>query len=503
MSTGDLSPSANQSHTPPTEFAHTPLDYCAPSIRLLRIQASKSSDGFIQCQMRHASTTSIYFCLSYVWGADDSCQWILVNGQRFRIRQNLYNFLEEAVQQPQLQPHWFWIDAICIDQINSDERNHQVNQMGAIFAGAVQVVAWLGTEKQIVTFLETSRTLKKKAEIRRKELKKRMQRAGVTEENMGAILSASDKKSYRKDRGIVETNIDGFRHFCYADYWDRAWITQEVALARHITFMAGKASLVAKSISFEYQQFCQLRVAALDPRTTQELRGRSLIYLMDRFKSRKSGIARDRVFSLLSLCGEGSDVLVDYNATDLQVAENILNCCKRSFCLCSIGIVAFVLRVQTQLTTSQYVLRSPLDFARITLPVTMDLTEFGEDSATRPVLHKPSRFYGSTMTLDVRSLCPLYHGRIELSSGWMRTNFSIHYANGFCYAEGKWSLSVPERCHIDLSSDQQSCTATFSLEFLYEIVQCNRSLKPCCERITCEGTTSAWPPSMPALTVCD
>jgi hypothetical protein len=509
MEDGGLALSAN--HDPtfsaglPTNFTHTPLDYCAPSIRLVLIQATKSSEGLIQCILRYASTASTYLCLSYVWGADDCGQWILVNGQRFWIRQNLYDFFSVARQQPQWQSRWIWIDALCIDQSNAIERNHQVKQMGDIFAGAVKVVAWLGTQKEIITFLKNSKRWKATVEAARKNLGERKKRAEIIEEKTCAILSSSDDEedigyrgSAQYNGGGMQANADGFRYFCYTDYWDRAWITQEVALARQLTFMAGKASLRATSISFAYEQFCQLRVAALDPRTTPELRGRSLIYLMERFKFKKSGVVRDRVFSLLSLCGDGSDVLVDYDVTDLQVAENVLESCKRSFCLCSIDIVAFVLRVQSQLPFSQYVLTSRKDYARITLSVTMDYFYFNYDRESPPVLYETTR-YTSLVILKVRSLCRSYGGRIRVSNDSWRTNPSVKYEAE--YDHGSWDIHIPEGCQIDISSDQESCTASFSLEFLCKIVQLDRSWRGCCERVTCEGTTSAWPSSEAVLSL--
>lgn len=38
----------------------------------------------------------------------------------------------------------FWIDAICIDQNNTIERNHQVELMGQIYRNASRVRVWLG-----------------------------------------------------------------------------------------------------------------------------------------------------------------------------------------------------------------------------------------------------------------------------------------------------------------------------------------------------------------------
>lgn len=40
-----------------------------------------------------------------------------------------------------------WIDAVCIDQTNLLERNHQVGMMGDVYRNAMQVRAWLGLER--------------------------------------------------------------------------------------------------------------------------------------------------------------------------------------------------------------------------------------------------------------------------------------------------------------------------------------------------------------------
>jgi hypothetical protein len=50
-----------------------------------------------------------------------------------------------------------WIDALCIDQENVIERNHQVQQMGEIFSRASNVLAWLGSNRTIeIYFAEVS-----------------------------------------------------------------------------------------------------------------------------------------------------------------------------------------------------------------------------------------------------------------------------------------------------------------------------------------------------------
>jgi hypothetical protein len=174
------------------EFLYQALDRSKASIRLVRIHPELSPDGRIQCNIRHATIESSYFCLSYVWGETEDGEWIYLNGKRRWVRDNLWLFLSFARHKQQIP--WFWIDALCIDQTDVHERNHQVQQMGLIYTRADEVISWFGARTDIAMYLAAS--------------------AGVGGDSIG------------------------LHALCNSDYWDRAWITQEVTLARHITLMA-------------------------------------------------------------------------------------------------------------------------------------------------------------------------------------------------------------------------------------------------------------------------
>lgn len=45
-----------------------------------------------------------------------------------------------------MEPTLFWIDAICIDQSNVHEHNHQVDLLKDIYTKATGVYLWLGLE---------------------------------------------------------------------------------------------------------------------------------------------------------------------------------------------------------------------------------------------------------------------------------------------------------------------------------------------------------------------
>jgi hypothetical protein len=44
-------------------------------------------------------------------------------------------------------PRYLWIDAISIDQVNMDEKSHQVNQMGDIYRTSRRTLIWLRSSK--------------------------------------------------------------------------------------------------------------------------------------------------------------------------------------------------------------------------------------------------------------------------------------------------------------------------------------------------------------------
>jgi hypothetical protein len=134
---------------PRRDFVYSPLNNQAPSIRLIRILEDLSSDGCIQCEVRHASTASTYVCLSYVWGEPEEGQWILLNDQRHWVRDNLGLFLQCARLVTNVQREWLWIDALSIDQDNNTERSHQVQQMGQIYRNAARVISWFGMDADI------------------------------------------------------------------------------------------------------------------------------------------------------------------------------------------------------------------------------------------------------------------------------------------------------------------------------------------------------------------
>jgi hypothetical protein len=80
-----------------------------------------------------------FFVLSYCWGSDDRCCEILINdGERLGITQELENAIRH------LTVSIIWIDQICIDQTNLQEKAAQIPLMARIYREATEVIIWLG-----------------------------------------------------------------------------------------------------------------------------------------------------------------------------------------------------------------------------------------------------------------------------------------------------------------------------------------------------------------------
>jgi hypothetical protein len=120
------------------------------NIRLLRLLPNEDKDAPLYCELRNYSLQRsslrihLYEALSYVWGDPDNTLSICVDKNQFQVTVNLYSALSR------LRDHSFeriiWVDAICINQSNVEERKQQVQLMAKIYSNAHRVIVWLGEQ---------------------------------------------------------------------------------------------------------------------------------------------------------------------------------------------------------------------------------------------------------------------------------------------------------------------------------------------------------------------
>lgn len=132
--------------SPPLLYQHTPLGH-ENSIRLLELFPGRPGTP-LRCRVfeKVRTHTLDYEALSYTWGAPvfpDSISVDTSSGDCvFPITHNLFEALQ-ALRWTR-RSRLLWIDAICIDQSNTQEKGHQVTNMGNVFRDATSVTVWLG-----------------------------------------------------------------------------------------------------------------------------------------------------------------------------------------------------------------------------------------------------------------------------------------------------------------------------------------------------------------------
>ncbi|KAI1470718.1 HET-domain-containing protein [Daldinia caldariorum] len=116
-------------------------------IRLLRILPRTETDD-IECLLHQIPIEEAgdFHSLSYVWGdVTDRCTITLEN-QPFEVTRSLFEALDQLRECPpdfDSLEEYFWIDAICINQEDIDERSQQVQRMIDIYNGSHTII-WLG-----------------------------------------------------------------------------------------------------------------------------------------------------------------------------------------------------------------------------------------------------------------------------------------------------------------------------------------------------------------------
>jgi hypothetical protein len=259
----------------PSASVHYPNQLVTGEIRLLRVCAEKSVVDYqgmklasftlervrlpkqtISGSPKSSTTTEaclspFFTALSYVWGSEENKLRILVNGAVFEITQNLFVAIHGLRTEILKQP--IWIDAICINQGDSVEKGYQLNQMTEVYRQARKVIVWLGPGDE-----ESNLALKRGYTIGRKFLKCEIQPSNPSQEALEHEPQHQLEEIYNLENAShaleslisevadMATSKDPAKHFparafvtlTYRNWFERAWVLQEVTVAEGYTVVA-------------------------------------------------------------------------------------------------------------------------------------------------------------------------------------------------------------------------------------------------------------------------
>ncbi|KAK3338243.1 heterokaryon incompatibility protein-domain-containing protein [Neurospora tetraspora] len=274
-------------------------------VRLLQLLPHENEDTAIHCRLfcttLDSKGTRPYEALSYVWGSEANPCSIFINGCAFTVRENLYAALlhlrDHSIQRT------IWIDAICINQGDNEERGHQVQSMAKIYAKASRVIVWLG--KEAAGSDQALEEIRIAAELSKRRLY-----------NKGGILTLLERP-----------------------WFQRIWVLQEVAAARHILIKCAlnlsnelPADLWAQILSVTYL----IRGAIFRPKyvyaTSQadnfSLNIRPLGELIEMYHTREATDRLDKVYALLGMSSDNptaAGLFADYNISWKQLFNKLIH----------------------------------------------------------------------------------------------------------------------------------------------------------------------------------
>ncbi|PMD32055.1 HET-domain-containing protein [Hyaloscypha variabilis F] len=206
-------------------YQHGPLEH-PDSIRLLHLLPGLFEDE-IQVELREVTLSQQprYEALSYVWGSPTADDPISCHGEELFVTANCVAAMRRL-------RHWrkhrvLWIDAICINQNSTNERNHQVRLMGNVYSKATRAIIWLGEEMEnsdsVMSFLIGYDRI-----LRQKWLRP------VRDSLLGFKLK---KLSNIESSSLSQYHI--FDTICDNPWFHRKWTVQEYALSRDSYFQFG------------------------------------------------------------------------------------------------------------------------------------------------------------------------------------------------------------------------------------------------------------------------
>jgi hypothetical protein len=288
-------------------------------IRLVVLYAGHKIDDLV-CDIIHCNLLDkpVYEAVSYTWASLDGdstlSRYVSCRGKKIVVTRNCESMLRTLRKQGGNRT--IWVDAMCIDQENTGERNHQVKLMATIYSNASQVLAYLGPGSQSAS----------------------VSLNWVMEYLEGNVNKVSSTRSYHD----VTT-------FLRIPYFDRVWVRasirdmlktstdviplqvlQEIALAKMVTLIAGDKStrwtadtvskLLGLCTSLEIQPPSVLRwLPASQPDSND------LLDVLQRSRNCSATDIRDKVFALLGLVKqEISDAItVDYSRAAIDIFNDI------------------------------------------------------------------------------------------------------------------------------------------------------------------------------------
>ncbi|KAH8680633.1 heterokaryon incompatibility protein-domain-containing protein [Xylariales sp. PMI_506] len=182
----------------------------AASTRILEIQPCYEQDGALRCHLRELNIESDPFfeALSYTWGKPEFTEQLIIDEEfEIKITPNLRDALLRF--RSRLDVRRLWVDAVCINQQDDQDKAKQIPLMTQIYRRCSGVLVWLGNDSD-----------------------------GLL--SMDSINAHSRRIGYEDDDEDIQREIESLVRL---PWFGRRWIVQEVVLNQNVTLFCSGSEI--------------------------------------------------------------------------------------------------------------------------------------------------------------------------------------------------------------------------------------------------------------------
>jgi hypothetical protein len=343
----DFAPNIGSGSQPPKTFVYQKLDPDPneDSIRLVLIESSTNIDDPLLCSLIHVKFAEKrrYKALSYMWGTEAVKQKIFLDGAEFYIGQNLWDALHYLRGLGNQMP--FWIDAICINQLDVPERNKQLAMMKWIYFRADTVVIWLGRKysKYQTRIKSTARDIDLQGTNHDEPQKWRI--AGDATVEPGETSEAVSV-GLNKEGGVSASDEERemVMKLCTDGYWDRLWIIQEIGRAHQKEVCFGNLAMGWNAfieLATLHNSSCEgpLRLNRL---LQEKYSGsHTLRKLLEDHRKALCKEPRDKIYGLVGLAADAIGFPMDYEKSLIDIWKDAMEFMNRRGLLPMSDVIPF------------------------------------------------------------------------------------------------------------------------------------------------------------------
>ncbi|RTE75145.1 hypothetical protein BHE90_010407 [Fusarium euwallaceae] len=277
-------------------------------LRVLHLNGGRPDIDILSGTFELVSITKLpeYEAVSYCWGGNDGdytkSEFIIIDKMVFPITKNCAAVLRK-LRKPSYT-RLIWVDSLCINQNDANERSTQVKQMGKVYSGAQMVHICLGDRAD-----------------------------AIPREAFNVLESIGKPESSAHKEGIDQPKVNAVDTLFTQVYFSRMWVIQEVLLARDAQLHWGIETLpwrpldekrlkVAKDWAIDDFMPAWMRIQATNKNFRKsELLGELLFSAM----GSKASNPRDKVYGIYGLLfdAEEEGLTVDYGLSVKQVFTNM------------------------------------------------------------------------------------------------------------------------------------------------------------------------------------